>query len=199
MKQLNYQATLKELTDKALNQYPVSIPCLIFKEHEHDNHELNFTYIIDKDVLGQIIYEMLNGIELDEHCIPIIISLKDTAINRLESKGVYTLDSCNNQFIYMFGARDQENFFNTIKKIVSKFEVNPSLIIGYLSNAVNQTELHQKYANKLEHLLEVHGEIYGKYIPLDNNEEVKLPLINSDLKLILIQCLIRSEGVKNAK
>lgn len=197
MKQLNYQATLKKLTDTALNQHPISIPCLIFKEHA--NHEPDFTYIIDKDVLGQIIYEMLHGAELAEHCIPIIISLRDNAINRLESKGVYILDSLNNQFIYLFGIRDQENFFNTINKITSKFEDNPSLIIGYLSEDEHKIEIHQKYANKLKHLLELHGEVYGNYIPLDNIEEIKLPLINSDLKLSLIQCLRRNEGVKNAK
>ena len=196
MKQLNYQATLKKLTDKALNQHPVSIPCLIFKEH--DNQELFFTYIIDKDVLGQIIYEMLNGSEQDEYCIPIIISLKDNAINQLESKGVYTLDIHNNQFIYLFGTKDQENFFNTINKIASKFEINPSLIIGYLSTE-NKNEVHQMYANKLKRLLELHGDIYGKYIPLDNTEEIEFPLITSDLKLNLIQCLIRKEGVENAK
>lgn len=197
MNQLTFQATLKTLTEKAANQHPVSIPCLIFKEH--DNHILDFTYIIDKDVLGQMIYEVLKGSELDEQCIPVIISLKDNAINRMESKGVYIFDSLNNQFVYLFGTKDQENFFNTINKMTSELELNTSLIIGYLSHNENQAELHQKYAATLNTLLDLHGNIDGKYIPLNNTEEITFPLLNSDFKLNLVQWIARGGGVRNDK
>lgn len=38
-------------------------------------------YIIGKDVLGQIIYELLKNVEIDSRDRPIIISLDENAIN----------------------------------------------------------------------------------------------------------------------
>lgn len=193
MNRLNSQKALNRLTKEAANQYPVSIPCLIFKEN--DDYQPDFTYVIDKDVLGQIIYEVLKESELVEDCIPVIISLKDNAINRLESKGVYILDSFNNQFIYLFGTKDQKKFFDSINKITREWQFDASLIVGYLSNEENQIDLHQKYANELNRLLDLHGNIYSKYIPLENSEEIKFPLLNGEFKLNLVRSIIRRDGV----
>lgn len=191
-----YQMTLKRLTENAFNKHPVSISCLIFKNN--DNYQLEFTnHVIDKDVLGQLIYELINSTDVNDNCIPIIISLEDNTISQMNSKGVYILDTFNNQFIYLFGVKDQENFFNKINKIRSESKINTSLVICYLSNAENPTQLNQKQADKLNCLVDLHGEVYGKYTLLDYTQEINFPLLNKDFKLNLFHWIIRNESGKN--
>src|SRR5690625_432105 len=132
MRTSSYQLMLNQLTEDASNKYPASIPCLIFKGNNNQPVDVqNDISIIDKDVLGQIIYELLTERDASG-CIPIIISLKDNAINRMESKGVYILDNIKNQFIYLFGAKDHDSFFQKVDKVRREEQMNTSLIIGYL-------------------------------------------------------------------
>src|SRR5690625_2789168 len=161
MKITGYQIMLNQLTEGASNQYPVSIPCLIFKGNESVDFQENIR-IIDKDVLGQINYELLKDRDLDG-CIPIIISLKDNTINRMESKGVYLLDSMNNQYIYLFGAKDHHHFFNKVDKVRREEKMNTSLIIGYLFDSESDMKMNQKHAEKINQLLRLHGNINVKY------------------------------------
>ncbi|GAB3798807.1 hypothetical protein [Virgibacillus kimchii] len=195
MRNSNYQSILNRLTENASNKYPVSIPCLLFKDIDHHSVDLQNNFpIIDKDVLGQIMYELLRSTALDS-CIPIIISLGDNTINRMESKGVYVLDSVNNRFIYLFGAEDHINFFNKIDKARNEAKVSTTLIIGYLHHSENHI-MDRKHADTLNHLLDLHGDIHGKYTLLDYTEEINFPLLNENFKLSLLSWVIRDAGVK---
>ncbi len=195
MRNSNYQMIFNQLTENASNKYPVSIPCLILKDIEHDYEGLqNNFHIIDKDVLGQIMYELLRSTASDG-CIPIIISLGDNTINRMESRGVYVLDSVNNRFIYLFGAEDHKNFFNKIDKARSEANISTSLIIGYLHESGNH-RVDLNHADTLNHLLDLHGNIHGEYTLLDYTEEINFPLLNEKFKLSLLSWVIRNAGVK---
>ena len=194
MKNTSYQIMLNQLTEDASYQYPASIPCLIFKGNESVDLQDNIR-IIDKDVLGQIIYELMKDRVLDG-CVPIIISLRDNTINRMESKGVYILDNINNQFIYLFGAKDHHNFFDKIDKVRREEKMNTPLIIGYLLDSENDMKMKQKHAEKLDQLLSLHGNINGKYTLLDYTEEIEFPLLSKNYKLSLLSWVIRDEGVQ---
>lgn len=182
--------TLRDLTENASNKYPVSIPCLIFK-NKYAHLEGLPNYIIDRDVLAQIVYELIKNVA--DNFIPIIISLKQHAINRMEGKGVYVLDSINDQFIYLFGAKDQRNFFSGLDNLRSNSKINTSLMISYLSNAVDCIQMSQMLVNKLNCLLDLHGNIYGKYVLLDKKEEIKFPLLNKNFKLNLLYGIVRND------
>ncbi|MYL39813.1 hypothetical protein [Halobacillus litoralis] len=192
MRDLKSQLNLNVLITQAANNYPVSIPCPILKHTDCYYVDLQKpAYIVDKDVLGQIIYELLNKLDLTQCCTPIVIALRDSTVNRMESKGVYVLDSTNNQFIYLFGAKDQEKFFEEINQIRMDLQIDTPLLLSYISDFVDETDFKRRYTTELDCLLDLHGNLYGKHTFLDGSQEVELTLLDKTFRLNLLHWITK--------
>jgi|GEM_PF-6229872 len=182
MKTVGNPIILKILTEQPPNKQPFSIPCLILKNEGCKKLDLT-NYLIDKDILAQILYEVFYKNDLPQKGIPLVISLKNNLINRMESKGVYVLDSNKDQFVYLFGIEDHKEFFAKLAEIKADSKINTSLVVAYLTPNEDQPTNNQTYLDKIDRLIDLHGSVSGKRMILDANESVTFPLMNKEFKL----------------
>ena len=173
---------LKKLTEHPSNKQPFSIPCLILKNEGCQKLDLT-NYLIDKDILAQILYEVFYQNEFPQKGIPLVISLKNNLINRMESSGVYVLDNFKDQFVYLFGLEEHRDFFEQLTEIKANSKINTSLVVAYLTLNENQLINSQTYLDKINRLVDLHGSVSGKRMILDANESVTFPLMNKEFKL----------------
>ena len=182
MRIIDYPIVLKKLTENISNKQPYSIPCFILKSDEYKELDA-ISYLIDKDIIAQILYEVFYKNDLPQNGIPLVISLNDNLINRMESKGVYVLDSNNDQFVYLFGLGDQKEFFEKLVEVKTDLKINTSLVIAYLTINEDQPTNSEIYLDKIDRLIDLHGSVSGKRMILDANESVTFPLMNKEFKL----------------
>ena len=182
MKTIGNPIILKILSKQPSNKQPFLLPCLILKNE--GCKKLDFTnYLIDKDILAQILYEVFYKNDIPQKGIPLVISLKNNLINRMESKGIYVLDSNNDQFVYIFGQEDHKEFFEKLAKIKADAKINTSLAVAYLTSNEDQPTSSQTYLDKIDRLIDLHGSVSGKRMILDANKSITFPLMNKEFKL----------------
>lgn len=182
MENVKISTILEQLVENTSNKQPYSIPCFILKSDEYKKLDV-ISYLIDKDIIAQILYQVFYKNDLPQNVIPLVISLNDNLINRMESKGVYVLDSNNNQFVYLFGLGDQIEFFEKLVEVKTNSKINTSLVLAFLTINEGQSTNSEIYLDKLDRLIDLHGSVSGKRMILDANESVTFPLINKEFKL----------------
>ena len=194
MKTVENPIILKILTEQPSNKHPFTIPCLILKNI--GCQRLNLTnYLIDKDILAQILYEVFYKNDLPQKGIPLVISLQNNLISRLESKGVFVLDSHKDQFVYLFGLDEHKEFFEQLTKIKAESKINTNLVVAYLTPNEDLPTNSPIYLDKLNRYIDLHGSVSGRHLQLDANKGVTFPLMNNAFKLNSFYWIENSEEV----
>lgn len=191
MKNKNTTIDLNQLNNYQSSRISYSIPCTILKNDDYQKLR-TIEYILDKDVLAQMLYEGFykNHTFIDE--IPIIITVNDFLINGMERKGTYVLDGINDQFIYVFGKEDCPDFFENLAKLKME-SLHSSILIATLNSNNSQSLIQEKSFEKLHYLIDLHGDIKGGQLQVEGNENITIELMNQQYKLTTFYWIERQE------
>ncbi|MBG9783352.1 hypothetical protein [Shouchella lehensis] len=198
---MNHQQFLvatSELTQKVCNKHPISTPCVIFKEDQQNQVRL-IDYTIDKDVLSQIIFDVLRSLRKEECGLPIIVATENNVINRMESAGVYYVNIRKNEFVYLFGKEDYKRFFESLTVVQERLNLKGSLLISFLTDSPNQCSVNEKLSDQLNELIHLHGDLNCESTSIEHPEVITFPLLNTNFNLRLLHWIKKKGGVEHVK
>lgn len=188
----SYKKVIEMISSTKLKKFPFKVSVLILKDDKPN--KITQEYTIQKNTLAQILYETIIDTKV-ENCIPLIITLEDTTICGLETKGVYILDISNDKFIYLCGIKDDELFFKRIFQIQNeKKYFNASFIIGYICNTSDSEKVSLLFANKIREYLEIHGDLKDELTFLSQKDYIDFRINQEVFQLKLLQWIEKSSN-----
>lgn len=138
---------MKTILDTYQSSY--SIPCTILKPDSYQ-HFQQMDYVIDKDVLAQMLYEgRTTGI------CPIVFTFHDHLINGMARKGAYLFDDRKEQFIYAFGEAEHPFLWHTCLMKNRALSRNAVLVSFFTSD----DQLYDDAGPHLTRFIELHGNL----------------------------------------